>query len=138
MELPKRTKFKKNRKGFLRSSKKTAPLLVNYKEGKLQLEALQFGVISAKQLDSCKETISKKIKKLGKCLSVIFPNLPVTKKPQETRMGKGKGSFHFWAFKVVPGSKLFEIVTDSNKKAFSAFCSAKYRLAIKIKVRRQN
>lgn len=135
MELPKNTKFKKNRKGFLRISKKTAPLLVNYKEGILQLEALQFGTISAKQLHSCKETISKKIKKLGKCCSLIFPNLPVTKKPQETRMGKGKGSLFFWACKVVPGTTLFEIIAGGNKKASSAFFSAEHRLAIKIRFR---
>jgi large subunit ribosomal protein L16 len=136
MELPKNTKFKKNRKGFLRSSKKTASLLVSYKEGILQLEALQFGIISAKQLHSCKETIIKKIKKLGKCRSLIFPNLPVTKKPQETRMGKGKGSLSFWACKVVPGTALFEIIAGGNKKAFSAFFSAERLFPIKIRIRR--
>jgi large subunit ribosomal protein L16 len=109
--------------------------LVNYKEGVVQLEALQFGVISAKQLRSCKETISKKIKKLGKCFSMIFPNLPITKKPQETRMGKGKGSLHFWACKVVPGTSLFEIIAGSNKKAFTAFCSVENRLAIRVRFR---
>jgi large subunit ribosomal protein L16 len=136
MESPKNTKFKKNRKGFLLSSKKTAPLSVSYKEGVFQLEALQFGTVSAKQLHSCKETIIKKIKKTGKCCSLIFPNLPVTKTPQETRMGKGKGPLSFWACKVVPGTTLFEIISGGNKKAFSAFFSAEDRLAIKIRIRR--
>jgi large subunit ribosomal protein L16 len=135
MKLPKRIKFKKNRKGLLLSTKKTGSLLLNYKEGIFQIEALQFAIIPGKQMLSFKETVSKKIKKLGRCRETVFLNLPVTKKPQETRMGKGKGGFSFFACKVVPGTSLFEMVSSSNKKAFSAFGSAEDQLGIKIKIR---
>ena len=103
---PKKTKFKKTRKGNL--------CKLNYKKNKIKfgnvgLKAINSAVISNRQLESARQAISRKIKKKGKIWIRIFPNYPISKKPISSRMGKGKGPFSHWGVKVKGGTVLFEI-----------------------------
>ena len=125
---PKKTKFKKNRKG-------TLPKL-NYRSTKLKfgtfgLKAAESGTISAKQLESARQSIMRKINRKGKLWVRVFPSLPVTKKATESRMGKGKGSVNVWSTKVSGGSMLFELCGVNLNTAISAFKSGGSKLPVK-------
>ena len=125
---PKRTKYKKTRKGGL-------PKL-EYKANKLNfgifgLKALEAGCISASQIEAARQAINRKIKRNGKVWVRIFPNLPITSKPIEVRMGKGKGAVSHWVSRVGAGATLFEIEGISEKLAKSALHTGAAKLPIK-------
>jgi len=134
MLRPKKTKFKKYRKGLHKNIQKNISLLSSYKESSVLMSSLQFGRISAKQLQSCSSVVNKKIKKLGKWQSKIFPHFPITKKPKEVRMGKGKGFIDSWACKISPGCSLFEISGAKKENSFLALRLAGCKLPLKIKI----
>jgi large subunit ribosomal protein L16 len=134
MLRPKNVKFKKNRKGSLRLSPKNFFLLTRFKEGTVALEATQFARITAKQLESCRQSINKKLKRTGKLYVRVFPDVVVTSKPTEVRMGKGKGSFSFWAVKLIPGRLLFEISGASREIAITALTAGIHKLPVRVKV----
>jgi large subunit ribosomal protein L16 len=134
MLRPKKTKFKKTFKSSFKNCQKAASILSVYKEGAVIMKSLQFGRIFAKQFECCSQAINKKIKKYGKLQSKKFPDLAVTKKPKEVRMGKGKGTVEFWAFKIKPGNVLFEVNGMKKEKAFLVFSSAGFKLSVKIKI----
>ena len=124
---PKKIKYKKVKKGRLKK--------FNYKTnlnfGTMGLKSLESGLISAKQIESARQAISRKIKKRGKLWIKIFPNLPITKKPTEVRMGKGKGAVSHWVARIRGGSIIFEVCGVNKKTAFKAFKTGSAKLPVK-------
>jgi len=125
---PRKLKYKKVRKGKLKK--------LNFKSNQLKfgtvgLKTSESGIITAKQLESARQAISRKSQRKGKLWIRIFPNYPVTKKPTEVRMGKGKGSVNYWASKVSGGTVLFELCGVSFNIAISAFKTGGAKLPVK-------
>jgi len=125
---PKKVKYKKTRKG-------TLPRL-EYRSNKLKfgifgLKALESGCISARQIEAARQAINRKIKRNGRVWVRIFPNLPITSKPIEVRMGKGKGAVSHWVSRIGGGTILFEIEGISEKLAKSALYTGAAKLPIK-------
>jgi len=125
---PKKTKYAKHRKGRL-------PKL-EFRSNKLRfgifgLKALESGSISAKQIEAARQAITRKIKRNGRVWIRIFPDLPVTSKPIESRMGKGKGGVDHWVARIGGGTILFEIDGVSEKLAMAAFQTGAAKLPIK-------
>ena len=110
---PKRTKYKKTKKGKLNK--------LEYKTNKLKfgtvgLKAVNSAMVTARQLEASRQAISRKIKKKGKLWIRAFPDIPITSKSVASRMGKGKGAISHWGIRVKGGSIIFEIcgIKDSN------------------------
>lgn len=104
--LPAKTKFRKVQKGRNRHNAKGGTTLAF---GDYGIQALERGLLSASQLEAARISINRHLKRKGKMWMRVFPQKPVTQKPAETRMGKGKGAVEFWAVVVRPGNILFEI-----------------------------
>jgi len=128
---PKKTKYKKIRKGILKKFEYKANTL---KFGEIGLKATSSGVLSARQIESARRIIAKKIKRKGKIWLRVFPDLPITSKPSESRMGKGKGAISYWAVKIKSGTALFEICGVPFYIAKEALLAAGKKLAIQTKV----
>lgn len=131
--IPKQKKFKKSQKGRLlnKISKAESFLKLNKLIG---LKALETGRLNSKQLISAKQAINKLIKKTGKIIVPVFPHHPISKKPKEIRMGKGKGSVDHWICKITAGTILFEIKTKYSLLCLKALKSAQIRLPLKTKI----
>ena len=125
---PKRSKYKKVRKGKLSNLNFRANKL---KFGKIGLKAAESGTISARQIEAARQSITRKINRKGKLWIRIFPSIPITQKPAEVRMGKGKGSVSFWSAKVSGGSLIFELCGVNKNIAISAFRTGGAKLPIK-------
>jgi large subunit ribosomal protein L16 len=125
---PKKQKYKKIRKGKLAKFKYKSNEL---KFGTIGLKAAESCLISARQIEAARQAIVRKIKRNGKIWIRIFPNLPVTKKPTEVRMGKGKGTLDHWVAKVKSGTVLFEMCGVENRKSIPAFRTGGAKLPIK-------
>lgn len=128
---PKKSKYKKIQKGKLKK--------YNYKTNRLNfgtigLKALESGIISARQIESARQAIIRKTKKKGKLWINIFPDLPVTKKPTEVRMGKGKGTVSHWVARVKGGAILFELCGINHDSALSAFKTGSAKLPIRTRI----
>jgi large subunit ribosomal protein L16 len=106
MLQPKRTKFRKMHKGRIKGTAKGGTSL-NF--GSYGLKAIQPERVTSRQIEATRRAITRHMKRAGRVWIRIFPDVPVTKKPTEVRMGKGKGSVEFWAAKVKPGRIMFEI-----------------------------
>jgi large subunit ribosomal protein L16 len=106
MLSPKRTKFRKAFKGRIHGNAKGGTSLTF---GSYGMKALQPERITARQIEAARRAITRHIKRQGRVWIRIFPDVPVTKKPTEVRMGKGKGSVEFWAARVKPGRIMFEL-----------------------------
>ena len=130
MLSPKRTKFRKAHKGRIHGDAKGGAFL-NF--GSYGMKALQPERITARQIEAARRAITRHIKRQGRVWIRIFPDVPVTKKPTEVRMGKGKGSVEFWAAKVKPGRIIFEIDGVSEEIAREALYKASAKLPIKTK-----
>ena len=102
--------------------------------GSYGLKALEAGWITARQIESSRITIARVVRKVGKMWIRIFPDKPISKKPAETRMGKGKGAPEYWVAVVKPGRILFEVEGVTREMAEEAFRNASYKLPIKTKV----
>ena len=124
---PKKIKYKKTKKGKLNKFNHKADLTF----GTIGLKSLESGFISSRQIEAARQAISRKIKKKGKMWIKIFPNTPITKKPTEVRMGKGKGNVSHWAAKVKGGSVIFEICGVNKKTAIKAFKTGSSKLPVK-------
>jgi large subunit ribosomal protein L16 len=110
---PKKTKYKKIKKGKLRQLEfKTNKL----KFGTIGLKAVNSAIISARQIEASRQAITRKIKKKGKLWIRVFPDLPVTAKSISSRMGKGKGALSHWGARIKGGSVLFEICGVKDSK----------------------
>ena len=128
---PKKFKYKKLRKGKLKKFVYNSKL--NF--GLIGLKSTESGLITSKQIESARQAISRKIKKKGgKIWIKIFPNIPITKKPNEVRMGKGKGNLSHWAAKIRGGSIIFEIGGVNKKIAIKAFRTGGAKLPVKTKI----
>lgn len=131
MLMPKRVKFRKAHRGR-RAGKATRGHLVNF--GDYGLKALEPAWITSRQIEACRVALSRHMKRDGKMWIRIFPDKPVTKKPLETRMGKGKGAPEFWVAVVKPGRIMFEIGGVDKKTAVEALALASHKLPIKTKI----
>ena len=127
--MPKRTKYRKMQKGRNRG-KATRGNVVN--EGEYGLQTLEAGLITANQIESARVALTRYIKRGGKVWIKIFPNKPITKKP-ETRMGKGKGAPEYWVAPVKPGRVMFEIAGVPEETAREALRLAAQKLPVKAK-----
>ncbi len=128
MLSPKKTKFRKYQKGDIRGIKSNITTL---KFGKYGLKSLQCGKITAKTIEAVRRAITRKFKRSGKIWIKIFPDIPVTQKPLEVRMGKGKGAPSFWICRIQAGQILFEMDGISFQLAKQAATLAKHKLPIK-------
>lgn len=134
--LPKRTKYRKMQKGRNRG-KATRGNVVN--EGEYGLQATTAGWIKSNQIEAARVALTRYIKRGGKVWIKIFPDKPVTKKPAETRMGKGKGAPEYWVAVVKPGRVMFEIEGVSEEIAREALRLAAQKLPVQTKfVKREN
>ena len=133
---PRNFKYRKQQKGksFNKVIGGSNSGLVSLKFGSIGLKALSSGRLTAKQINSVRQSINKQIKKLGRLKVNIFPHTPITKKPVEVRMGKGKGNVDHWVFKVKPGFILYEIETLYIGVALKALKLGQARLPIKTKI----
>jgi large subunit ribosomal protein L16 len=130
MMSPKKTKYRKAHKGRIRGNAKGG-FSLNF--GEYGLKALQPERITARQIEAARRAISRHVKRVGRMWIRVFPDLPITRKPAEVRMGSGKGSVEFWAARVEPGRILFEIDGVSEAVAREAFDRASAKLPIKTK-----
>ena len=128
--MPKRTKYRKMKKGRNRG-KATRGTEVN--EGQYGIQALEGGLITANQIEAARIAMTRYIKRGGKVWIKIFPNKPISKKPAETRMGKGKGATEYWVAVVKPGRVLFELAGVPEEVAREALRLAMHKLPIKTK-----
>lgn len=130
MLSPKRTKFRKMHKGRIHGNAKGGTEL-NF--GAFGLKALEPERVTARQIEAARRAVSRYVRRVGRVWIRIFPDTPVTAKPAEVRMGKGKGSVEFWAAKVKPGRIMFEIDGVDEETARQAFARAAAKLPIKTK-----
>jgi len=131
MLQPKRTKFRKAHKGRIHGNAKGGTAL-NF--GQFGLKATTAGRISARQIEAARRAMNRHMKRSGKVWIRIFPDTPVTAKPAEVRMGKGKGSVDRWVCKVKPGRVMFEIDGVSEDVARGAFERAAAKLAVQTRI----
>ena len=130
MLQPKRTKFRKMHKGRIKGLAKGGSDL-NF--GSYGLKATQPERVTARQIEAARRAMTRHMKRQGRVWIRIFPDTPVTSKPTEVRMGKGKGSPEFWACRVKPGRILFEVDGVSEEIAKIALYKASTKLPIKTK-----
>ncbi|MBN1212706.1 MAG: 50S ribosomal protein L16 [candidate division Zixibacteria bacterium] len=130
MLMPKRTKFRKTQRGRMRGKAKGG-FTVNF--GDFGLKAMEPCWLTNRQIEAARIAMTRHIKRGGKIWIRIFPDKPVTKKPAETRMGKGKGAPEFWVAVVKPGRILFEIQGVSESLANEALRLAANKLPLKTK-----
>ena len=130
MLQPARTKYRKAHKGRIHS-RATRGALLNY--GTYGLRAIEPERIISKQIEAARVALTRYMKRTGKVWLRIFPNIPVSKKPTEVRMGKGKGAPEFWACRVKPGRIIFEVDGVSESVARVALYKASTKLPIKTK-----
>jgi large subunit ribosomal protein L16 len=128
MLQPKRTKFRKQHTG---RNNGTALRGSSVSFGEYGLKAISRGRMTARQIESARRAISRHVKRGGKIWIRIFPDKPITKKPLEVRMGKGKGSVEYWVAQIKPGTMLFEIEGVSEELAREAFELAAAKLPVK-------
>jgi large subunit ribosomal protein L16 len=129
MLMPKKTKYRKMQKGRMTGRSKGARTIVF---GDYGLVALESNWVSARQLEAVRVAVSKKIKKVGAIFIRVFPDKPISKKPAETRMGKGKGNPEFWVSVVKRGRVIIEVGGGlSREEAKDMLKAASYKLPLK-------
>ncbi|MFZ1110130.1 MAG: 50S ribosomal protein L16 [Rhodomicrobium sp.] len=131
MLQPKKTKFRKAFKGRMNGNAKGGTSL-NF--GSYGLKALEPERVTARQIEAARRAITRQMKRAGRVWIRIFPDLPVSKKPTEVRMGKGKGSPEFWAARVKPGRIMFEIDGVGEETAREALRLGAAKLPIRTRV----
>ncbi len=130
MLMPKRVKYRKTQRGRMRGKAQRGSTVAF---GDFGLKALEPGWITARQIEAARVALTRQMKRDGRIWIRIFPDKPVTKKPAETRMGKGKGMPEFWVAVVKPGRVMFEIGGVSSALAEEALRLAAHKLPIKTK-----
>lgn len=128
MLQPKKTKFRKAFKGRISGSAKGG-FSLNF--GEYGLKALEPERITARQIEAARRALTRHMKRAGRVWIRIFPDVPVSKKPIEVRMGKGKGAPEYWVSRVAPGRIMFEVDGVSEQIAREAFSLASAKLPIK-------
>jgi large subunit ribosomal protein L16 len=130
MLVPKKTKYRKQHKGRIHGVAKGGSSLAF---GAFGMKALEPDRLTARQIEAARRAISRHMKRQGKVWIRIFPDVPVSKKPLEVRMGSGKGSPEFWAARIKPGRIMFELDGVSETIAREALELAAAKLPIKTK-----
>ena len=125
--MPKKVKFRKMQKGRM-SGKAYVGSTISF--GEYGLKALEPGWISSRQIEAARVAITRHAKRGCKLWIRIFPDKPITKKPAETRMGKGKGALEYWVAVVKPGRVLYEVAGITEEIAKEAFKLASYKLTV--------
>jgi large subunit ribosomal protein L16 len=125
---PKRTKYRKQQKGRNQGLAKGGER-VSF--GEFGLKAMERGRLTARQIESARRAMTRHVKRGGKVWIRIFPDVPVTKKPIEVRMGKGKGNVEYWVAKIKPGFVMYEMEGVTEEIAREAFKLASAKLPIK-------
>jgi large subunit ribosomal protein L16 len=128
MLQPKRTKYRKQHKGRIKG---VAPGGTDLTFGSFGLKAQEPNRVNAREIEAARRAITRHMKRAGRVWIRIFPDVPVTSKPTEVRMGKGKGSVEFWAAKVKPGRIMFEIDGVSEDIAREALRLGAAKLSVK-------
>jgi large subunit ribosomal protein L16 len=131
MLMPKRTKYRKQQKG---NRKGIARRGADVSFGDYALQALEGGWVSARQIEAARMAIQRATKRAGKLHIRIFPDKPLSKKPLETRMGKGKGGVEVWVAVVLPGRVLYELEGLPKELAKEAFHLAGAKLPLKTRI----
>ena len=130
MLAPRKIKYRKIQKGRRRGMASTGDYVAF---GTYGLKAMEAGWITSRQIEAARITISRRVRKVGRMWIRIFPDKSITKKPAETRMGKGKGAPEYWVAVVKPGRILFEIDGLNQEEADEAFRLCSHKLPIKTK-----
>ncbi|MCW8822741.1 MAG: 50S ribosomal protein L16 [Ignavibacteriaceae bacterium] len=131
MLMPKRVKYRKAHRGRRKGKAKRGSSVAF---GDFCLKALEPSWITSRQIEACRVALSRKMKRDGRVWIRIFPDKPVSKKPLETRMGKGKGAPEFWVAVIKPGRILFEVSGVTKQVANEALTICSHKLPIKTKV----
>jgi large subunit ribosomal protein L16 len=131
MLMPKRVKYRKAHRGRRKGNAKRGSSVAF---GDFGLKSLEPAWITSRQIEACRVALSRKMKRDGRVWIRIFPDKPVSKKPLETRMGKGKGAPEFWVAVVKPGRILFEVSGVTRDVANDALRICSHKLPIKTKV----
>lgn len=135
MLMPKRQRYRKVQRGNMRGAAQRGSTIAF---GEIGLKVLEPGEITARQIEAARVAITRKVKRGGKLWIRIFPDRPFTKKPAETRMGKGKGNPEGFVARVKPGKILFEIAGIDDILAKEALLNAAFKLPLKTKIVRIN
>ncbi len=130
MLQPKRTKYRKAHKGRIHGNAKGGTTLCF---GQYGLKALEPDRVNARQIEAARRAITRHMKRAGRVWIRIFPDLPITSKPTEVRMGKGKGAPDYWAARVAPGRVMFEIDGVNERIAREALRLGAMKLSVKTK-----
>lgn len=134
--VPKRWKYRKQQKG--KRCNKILGTIVTLKNrlysGNIGLRALEAGTLTSKQLLTIKQTLNKAIKRRGKVYIRVFPQKPITEKPAEVRMGKGKGNVEYWNARFKQGTLLVEIESPNLKVSLLALKLLQFKLSLKTKI----
>jgi len=131
MLMPKKTKFRKRMKGNMKGTETRGTVLEFGSYGMVTTEPAW---ITARQIEAARRTMTREIKRGGNVWIKIFPDKPITAKPAETRMGKGKGNPEYWVAVVKPGRVLFEIEYSDRNTAIHALELAAQKLPIKVRI----
>ena len=130
MLQPKRTKFRKKQKGRVKGIAQRGHTI---SFGSFGIKSLEAGWITSRQIEAARIAVTRKMKREGQVWIRIFPDKPVTKKPAEVRMGKGKGTPEFWVCRVKPGKIMFELDGVTEESAKEAFSLAAAKLPLETK-----
>ena len=131
MLSPKRTKFRKAHKGRIHGTAKGGTTL-NF--GAYGLKAVEPARVTARQIEAARRAITRHMKRIGKVWIRVFPDVPVSRKPAEVRMGSGKGTPEYWVCRVHPGRIMFEMDGVPKQLAHEAFALAAAKLPVKTRV----
>jgi large subunit ribosomal protein L16 len=131
MMQPKKTKFRRAHKGRIRGNTKGGSQL-NF--GEYGLKALEPNRVNAREIEAARRAITREMKRQGRVWIRIFPDLPVSKKPIEVRMGKGKGAPEFWAARVAPGRIMFEVDGVAEAVARESLRLGAAKLSVRTKI----
>ena len=128
--MPKRTKYRKQQKGRIRGKAARGNKVT---DGEYGLQSLELGYITSNQIEAARVAMTRYVKRGGKVWIKIFPDKPITKKPAETRMGKGKGAVEYWVAAVKPGRVMCEMAGVAEDVAKEALRLAANKLSVKCK-----
>ncbi len=131
MLMPKRTKYRKQQKGRNRGKSYRGNSIAF---GEIALKAVEAGRINSRQIEAARIAMTRKVNRMAKSWIRVFPDKPITSKPLEVRMGKGKGAVEEWVMNIKPGRIIFEMAGVSEELAREALTLAKHKLPFKTKI----
>ncbi len=131
MLMPKRTKYRKQQKGRNRGKSYRGSSIAF---GEIALKAVEAGRINSRQIEAARIAMTRKVNRMAKSWIRVFPDKPITSKPLEVRMGKGKGAVEEWVMNIKPGRIIFEMSGVSEELAREALTLAKHKLPFKTKI----